>query len=70
MDLLHWWTYCYIAACYAHLHESELAIRAAADVVRLKPDFTMQDLERAEYWRDPADLEHLKNGVRQAGLGN
>jgi adenylate cyclase len=70
MDLLHWWTYCYIAACYAYPHESELAIRAAADVLRLKPDFTMQDLERAEYWRDPADLEHLKNGVRQAGLGN
>jgi hypothetical protein len=29
----------------------------------------MQDLERVEYWRDPADLEHLKDGVRKAGLG-
>jgi adenylate cyclase len=68
MDLLHWWTYCYIAACYSYRNEPELARRAAADVLRLKPDFTMQDLERAEYWRDPADLEHLKNGVLKAGL--
>jgi hypothetical protein len=46
MDLLHWWTYCYVAARYGHLHESELAIRAATDVRWLKPDFTMQVLGR------------------------
>ncbi len=22
------------------------------------------------YWRDPVNLEHLKNGLRKAGLGN
>ncbi len=71
MDLLHWWwSYCYIAACHAHLGMAEEARRAGAEVLRLKPDFSMQDVERAEYWRDPVDLEHLKNGLRKAGLGN
>ena len=69
MDRLHWWSHCYVAACYAHLGMAELASRAAAEVLRLKPDFSIRDVERAEYWRDPADLEHLQVGLRKTGLG-
>jgi tetratricopeptide (TPR) repeat protein len=69
MDMLHWWSHCYVAACNAHLGNREVAKRAVSEVLRLKPDFSMEDLERAENWRDPADLEHLKDGLRIAGLG-
>jgi adenylate cyclase len=69
MDLLHWWIHCYIAACYAHLGRLELAKREAFEVLRLKPDFSIADFERSEWWRDPADLEHLEDGMRKAGLG-
>jgi TolB-like protein len=68
MDLLHWWIHCYIAACHAHLGSIELAKREASEVLRLKPHFSIVDFERSEWWRDPADLEHLKDGMRKAGL--
>jgi hypothetical protein len=48
---------------------AEMATRAAAEVLRLKLDFSTQDVERAEFWRDPVDLEHLKDDLRKAGLG-
>jgi adenylate cyclase len=68
IDLLHWWIHCYIAACYAHLGQIELAKRAASEVLRLKPDFSIGDFERSEWWRDPIDVEHLKDGMRKANL--
>ena len=68
MDLLHWWSHCYTAASYAHLGQSEAAHKEAVVVPRLKPDFTMQDVKRAEYWRNPADLGRLTDGLRKAGL--
>jgi TolB-like protein len=69
MDLLHWWIHCYIAACHAHLGRIGLAKGEASEVLRLKPDFSIVDFERSEWWRDPADLEHLEDGMRKAGLG-
>jgi tetratricopeptide (TPR) repeat protein len=68
MDLLHWWIHCYIAACYAHLGQIEPAKRAALEVLRLKPDFSIADFERSEWWQDPVDVEHLKDGMGRAGL--
>ncbi|RWP95736.1 adenylate/guanylate cyclase domain-containing protein [Mesorhizobium sp.] len=68
MDLLHWWTHCYMVACHAH-SGSEAAARAdATELLRLKPDFVIDDLERSESYRDPADLEHLKAGLRKVEL--
>jgi adenylate cyclase len=69
MDLLHWWIHCYIAACHAHLGRIELAKREASEVLRLKPDFSIADFERSEWWREPSDLEHIEDGMRKAGLG-
>jgi hypothetical protein len=40
----------------------------AAEILRIKPDFSVQDVERTEPFRDPADLEHLKDGLRKGGL--
>jgi adenylate cyclase len=68
MDLLHWWIHCYIAACHAHLGRIELAKREASEVLRLKPDFSIADFERSEWWRNPTDLEHVEDGMRKAGL--
>ena len=68
MDLRYWWTHCYVAACHAYLGQTESAHHEIASALALKSDISVQDLERAEYWRDPADLEHLKHGVLKAGL--
>jgi adenylate cyclase len=69
MDFFHWWSHCYVAACNAHLGNLEIAKLAVSEVLRLKPNFSMRELERAEWWKIPADLEHLKDGLRIAGLG-
>jgi adenylate cyclase len=66
--LWHWWLPCYIASCQAHLGKIDLAKESAADVLRLKPDFTITDFERAEWWRNQSDLEHITDGMRKAGL--
>jgi len=68
MDLLHWWSHCYLAASHAHLGQLEAARKEAGEVLRLKPDFKMQEIERPEYWRDPADLANLTDGLRKAAL--
>jgi TolB-like protein len=68
MDLLHWWIHCYIAACHAHLGRIELTKREVSEVLRLKPDFSIADFERSEWWRNPTDLEHVEDGMREAGL--
>lgn len=69
MDLLHWWIHCYITVCHAHLGRIEFAKREASEVLHLKPDFSIAAFERSEWWRDPADLEHIEDGMRKAGLG-
>lgn len=68
MALLPWWCECYLAACYAHLDMSEEAHAHIAEVLRQRPDFLMSDIERTEPYRNSADLQHLEDGLRKAGL--
>jgi TolB-like protein/Tfp pilus assembly protein PilF len=63
-----WWCECYLIACYAYLGMLEEARRQAAEVLRLKPDFSVTDVERTEPFQNPADIQHLENGLRIAGL--
>ena len=63
------WSMARLAACYAQLERTAEAQAAAAEVLRLQPDFStaeyMQNnvlLERAE------DLELLREGLIKAGL--
>lgn len=63
-----WWVLCYLTACFAHLEMLEEARRQAAEVLRLKPDFSVTDIERTEPFQNPADIQHLENGLRLAGL--
>jgi TolB-like protein len=64
----HWWNRCYLTACYAHLNMTGDAHAHAAEILRIKPDFSVRDVERTEPFQDPTDLEHLKDGLRKAGL--
>ena len=60
------WVLSRLAACYAQLGRMEEAAQAAAEILRLKPDFTISG-QRTASW-GPADLEHLREGMRKAGL--
>jgi adenylate cyclase len=60
------WVLSRLAACFAQLGRVEEAAQATAEILRLKPDFTISR-QRTATW-GPADLEHLREGMRKAGL--
>jgi TolB-like protein/DNA-binding winged helix-turn-helix (wHTH) protein len=62
-----YWFTARIAACYGQLGRMEEARAAAAQVIRLKPDFTISK-ERGAWWSDGRDLENIRDGLRKAGL--
>jgi TolB-like protein len=60
------WTLCWLAACLAQMGRKEEAASAAAEARRLRPDFSLAKL-RLSRW-DAAEAEHMKEGLRKAGL--
>ena len=61
-----YWVMSRIAACYAQLGRMEEARAAAEEVLRQKPDFAILKLRRAG-WSN-TDIEHIREGMRKAGL--
>jgi len=68
MTHLHAWDYAYIAACHAHMHRDLDAHDAAAAVLRIDPGFTLKGYRAVESCTPAAELEHLLDGMRRAGL--
>jgi TolB-like protein len=61
-----YWVMSRFAACYAQLGRMEEAKAAAAEVIRLKRGFVISELRRASW--GGVDTEHLRDGMRKAGL--
>jgi adenylate cyclase len=58
----------YLAACHAQLGEDEAMRAAAAEVLRLRPDFSVAVFATHESYKLAADREHLASSLRKAGL--
>ena len=63
-----YWDPAYMAAAYAYLGRMPEARTEAAEVLRMKPDFSIARYAKQEPFKDPADLKHLLDGFRKAGL--
>jgi adenylate cyclase len=63
------WNHAYAAAAYAHLGLMIDARREAAEVLRLKPDYSIEWMTVQEPYENPAHLQNLLDGLREAGLG-
>ena len=61
-----YWDIARAAACYAQLGRIDEARAQAAEALRLKPDFHLA-AERLSY-KNSADAEHVREGMRKAGL--
>ena len=63
-------THLYLADVYAELGREEEARSHAAEVLRLKPGFSLKDASRVSTYRykDPAHLERRLNALRKAGI--
>jgi TolB-like protein len=61
-----YWQWCRLAACYAQLERMDEARLAAAEVRLLRPNFSAAKIHIP--YRNPADAEHVIDGLRKAGL--
>ena len=57
-----------MAACYARLESDGQARLHTAEVLRLKPDFTITGYMHGLPFREIRDIEHHQEGLRTAGL--
>jgi adenylate cyclase len=60
------WSLCRIAACYAQMNRMEEAAETVAEVLRQEPDFSISR-RRLHMWVE-AEAEHIREGMRKAGL--
>ncbi len=79
-DAVHWcrecisrqpieqWPHVTLACAYAQSGQLEEARAAAAEVLRINPGFTIESSKRILVYKDPKDLEHYIDGMRNAGL--
>jgi adenylate cyclase len=58
----------YLAASHAQLGEDDAMRSAAAEVMRLRPDFSVAMYTSHESFKLEADREHLARSLRKAGL--
>ncbi len=68
MSDFHAWDHAYLAACYARLNRAAEARDAASAVLKIDPHFTVSRWGPIERFKNPADHEHLLEGLRKAGL--
>jgi tetratricopeptide (TPR) repeat protein len=57
-----------MAGCHARVGDMERAKAGAADVVRMRPDFSIARFMRKEPFKSPADAEQIASSLRLAGL--
>jgi adenylate cyclase len=58
----------WLAATYAQLGELAEARVAAAKVLQIEPDFTIEKRRRTSVYNNPKDAEHFLDGLRKTGL--
>lgn len=61
-------THAYLAAHHAYLNHAADARAAASEVLRVDPHFTVSRYAQLEWFKTRADLDHLADGLRKAGL--
>lgn len=64
------WAKAYAAASHALAGRVETGRELAASLLRDEPEFSGEVLARKEPFKNPADCDHLRNGLRLAGLLN
>jgi adenylate cyclase len=62
------WDLMYLAASLGQLGRAAEARAALDECARLKPDLPVIKFAKAEPYLNPADTEHLIDGLRKAGL--
>jgi TolB-like protein/Tfp pilus assembly protein PilF len=62
------WVRAYVAACYAHMDRIDRAREVVAEILLANPGFSIAQHLRIEPYKRQADIDHLADGMRKAGL--
>jgi adenylate cyclase len=57
-----------LAACYGHLGRAEEARSLWREALLVNPGYSLEHRRRVLPYKDPADFEHVVDGLRKAGL--
>jgi adenylate cyclase len=57
-----------LAACYGHLGRVEEARAAWAELLKVNPDFSLEQRKRVLPYKDPRDFARIADGLVKAGL--
>jgi adenylate cyclase len=57
-----------LAACYGHLGRADEARAAWAELLKVNPDFSLEQRERVLPYKDPRDFARIADGLAKAGL--
>jgi len=60
------WPLSRLAACYAQMGRMDEAAAVATEVLRLRPDFSLANIQLRQW--NQAEAEHILEGMRKAGL--
>ena len=62
------WPYCQVISALGHMDRVEEAQRVVADLLRLKPDFSTETIDKTIRIKNASDRDHYLAGLRMAGL--
>ncbi len=57
-----------LASCYGHVGRTEEARAEWEQVFRINPDYSLEHRRKVLPYKNPADFEHVVDGLRKAGL--
>ena len=57
-----------LAACYGNLGRVEEARAAWAELLKVNPNFSLEQRARVLPYKDPRDLQRIVEGLAKAGL--
>ena len=57
-----------LASCYGHLGQKDAAEKVWQELLLGHPDFSLENKERVQPYKNPADWEHILDGLRKARL--
>jgi adenylate cyclase len=57
-----------LASCYGHLGRMEEARRVWAEMLKINPDFSLEQRARVLPYKDPRDFQRIADGLAKAGL--
>jgi len=68
ITLLQYRHHAFLAACYAQMGNDEEAKAHAVEVLRMKPDFSVESYAESLPYKNQTDRQHYRNGLLKAGL--